>query len=148
LDGGSIETVLTDSNGVTLTLSFSPPGEFQGDTHAFIGTREQMWADYFVLQRSSGTPTNDSQVQATRIDRGSADAHRIANYMSLAVQTMKQKYQELEPKSEWERWHYKEYSRYNAVYGERIERILTSSMPVTDRWGHGEPHAPMPDCCD
>ena len=147
LDGGSIETVLTDSNGVELTLSFSPPGEFHGDTHAFIGTREQMWADFFATNGASGT-ASDYSPQATRIGRGSADAHRIARYMALAMETMKRKYQDANPESEWERWHYREYLRANTVYGDRIRHILTSATPITGRWGPGEPHAPMPDCCD
>lgn len=52
LDGGSIQTTLTDTNSVNLTLSLSQPGEFQGDTHAFIGNRDQMWVALGVSDRS------------------------------------------------------------------------------------------------
>ena len=145
LDGGTITTVLTDTNGVELSLCFSPPGEFFGDTEVFIGTREDMWSDYHARNQTYGPPENGYQFRATRVPRGSKSSQKIAGYVATAVETMKQEYREMEPKNDWDRWHINEFARCNDVFGERINHILTSETPVGGRWGYGKPHAPMPD---
>ena len=145
LDGGTITTVLTDANDVELHLSFSPPGEFFGDTEVFIGTKDQMWADYHARNETHGPPDSDYEMQATLIPRGSESSRLIAGYVASAVRTMSQEYAQMDAKNDWERWHILEFSRCNKVFGDRLNHILTSDTPVGGRWGYGEPHAPMPD---
>ena len=145
LDGGTITTVLSDANGVELPLSFSPPGEFFGDTEVFIGTREQMWADYHARNETHDRHQPEPQFQAARVPRESELSQRIAGYVADAVRTMEQEYAQVDAQNEWERWHINEYARCNKVFGERIHHILTSETPVVGPWGYGQPHGPMPD---
>lgn len=149
LDGGSISTTLIDSNGVSLSLTASPPGGlFPGDTTAvYVGTTGQMWATRQI--QMNGQPINAATTgmdePPIRLQRAAPDALRIANYLEDALDASLRYTDGFEPQNEWQRWHLEAIDRETERLGERMIAILRDDMTLSETHGNRTDMPPEPE---
>lgn len=149
LDGGSIPTTLIDSNGVSLSLTASPPGGlFPGDTTAvYVGTSGQMWATRQI--QMNGQPidaaTTGMDEPPIRLQRASPTAMRIADYLEDAIDASLRYTDGFEPKNEWQRWHLEAVDRETELLGKRMIAILRDDKTLSETHGNRTDMPPEPE---
>lgn len=149
LDGGSIPTTLIDSNGVSLTLTASPPGGlFPGDTTAvYVGTTRQMWATRKIQMNGQpiSTATTGMAEPPIRLRRASPTAMRIADYVEEALDASLRYSDSYEPQNQWQRWHLDAVDRETELLGKRMIAILRDDKTLSETHGNRTDTPPAPE---